>query len=178
MYHYNEIPENLFHYLLHKIETQIERVKQWVAQINGFGKQLVSERRSLDPIMYLMNALHHTDHCGHDDFILNRTRMVLAQKVIRWMKDFCAIDFWYDDTRSQEIISLYQQFYDHALQEIHILEQHESDAIECIETALLSKGLAKKEEYVVQELFEQDIITEKIYNIFLQEVHDEVWKAY
>lgn len=178
MYHYNEIPENLFHYLIHKIETQIERVKQWVAQINGFGKQLVSERRSLDPIMYLMNALHHTDHCGHDDFILNRTRMVLAQKVIRWMKDFCAIDFGYDDARSQEIILLYQQFYDHALQEIQVLEQHESNAIECIETALLSKGLAKKEEYVVQELYEQDIITEKIYNIFLQEVHDEVWKAY
>lgn len=94
------------------------------------------------------------------------------------MKDFCAIDFGYDDARSQEIILLYQQFYDHALQEIQVLEQHESNAIECIETALLSKGLAKKEEYVVQELYEQDIITEKIYNIFLQEVHDEVWKAY
>lgn len=94
------------------------------------------------------------------------------------MKDFCAIDFGYQDERSQDIIALYTQFYDHALAEIQRLEHDASDTIEHIETALLNKGLAKQEEHVIYELYEQEMITEKIYNVFLEEVHAEVWKKY
>jgi hypothetical protein len=82
MFRYNEIPENLYHYQLTKIELQASRVKSNDDQIRGFNKPLVEQKKSRDPILRLMGRLQHTDHCAHDEFILNRTRMVLATKVI------------------------------------------------------------------------------------------------
>lgn len=82
MFRYNEIPENLYHYQLTKIELQASRVKSNDEQIRGFNKPLVDQRSTRDPILWLMGWLQHTDHCVHDEFILNRTRVILASKVI------------------------------------------------------------------------------------------------
>jgi CPA1 family monovalent cation:H+ antiporter len=178
MFRYNEIPENLYHYQLTKIELQAARVKSNDDQIRWFNKPLEDKKNTRDPILRLMGKLQHTDHCAHDEFILNRTRVILASKVIAWMHTLQAIDFWYEDKRSAEIIERYQIFYDRALQQLKILEDEDEHIAICVESALLNKWLAKTEEIVIDELLHKEMITEKLHSMFMEEVESEVWKRY
>lgn len=178
MFRYNEIPENLYHYQLTKIELQSSRVKSNEDQIRGFNKPLIDHIHSRDPILWLMGRLQHTDHCTHDEFILNRTRVILASKVIEWMKTLAMINFWYDDKRTQWIIDRYQIFYDRAFEQIKKLEQADENIATSVESALLNKWLAKTEEIVIDELLHKEMITEKLHSQFMEEVEQEVWKRY
>jgi len=178
MFRYNEIPENLYHYQLTKIELQATRVKSNEEQIRGFNKPLVDLKTTRDPILWLMWRLQHTDHCTHDEFILNRTRVVLASKVITGMRQLQNIDFWYEDSRSSDIVERYQSFHDRALHQIQSLEQTDEHTAICVESALLNKWLAKTEELVIDELLHKEMITEKLHTMFMEEVDQEVWKAY
>lgn len=178
MFRYNEIPENLYHYQLTKIELQASRVKSNEDQIRWFNKPLVEQKNTRDPILRLMGRLQHTDHCTHDEFILNRTRVVLASKVITGMHELQKIDFWYTDLRSSEIIDRYQAFHDRALTQIQVLETDDEHIAICVESALLNKWLAKTEELVIDELLHKEMITEKLHAMFMEEVDQEVWKSY
>lgn len=178
MFRSNEIPENLYYYQLTKIELQAWRVKSNEEQIRWFNKPLTDNKKSRDPILLLMWRLQHTDHCLHDEFILNRTRVILAIKVIEWMKTLQSIDFWYEDQRTQSIIERYQTFHDRALAQIQTLEQNDEHVAICVESALLNKWLAKTEELVIDELLHKEMITEKLHSMFMEEVETEVWKRY
>jgi len=178
MFRYNEIPENLYHYQLTKIELQATRVKSNDEQIRWFNKPLVDQKKTRDPILRLMGRLQHTDHCTHDEFILNRTRVILASKVIAWMHSLQLIDFWYEDKRSAEIVTRYQTFHDRALHQLKILEQADEHIAICVESALLNKWLAKTEEIVIDELLHKEMITQKLHSMFMEEVEHEVWKKY
>jgi hypothetical protein len=82
MYAYNEMSENLFHYLLGKIDTQISRVTRSSSQIRGFDKPEHLKKRHRDPIIRLIHLLQYTNYCTHDAYIINRTRVVVTSKVI------------------------------------------------------------------------------------------------
>lgn len=178
LFRYNEIPENLYHYQLTKIELQTSRVKSNLDQIRWFNKPLIQRSHRWDPILWLMSKLQHTDHCSHDEFILNRTRMVLSEKVMDGMKQMKAIDFGYEDLYSDDIINRYEQFYHHAVTQLQILEQEDESIAICVESALLNKWLAKTEEHVIDDLLKKEIITEKLHSLFMDEVDSEVWKTY
>lgn len=178
LFRYNEIPENLYHYQLTKIELQAWRVKSGLEQIRWFKKPLQDGRKSRDPILWLITRLQHTDHSCHDEFILNRTRLVLSQKVIDGMKELQKIDFGYEDNYSDAIVNLYQDFHDHALLQLQELEQADEAVAVCVESALLNKWLAKTEEHVINKLLHKEMITEKLHGIFMEEIDEEVRKKY
>lgn len=173
MFHYNEIPENLYHYMEGKIAQQSSRVRKGKKQIRWFDKPIEQKRKTRDPVKRLLGILEYTSHDDHDDYILNRTRMIVTSKVLESLEIFQNIDFGYDKKQINPIIALYTKFNQRALQQHQAILSQEH-----IESILLNKGLAKTEEHVIADLLAKDMITEKLYQKFTQEIEDEIHREY
>lgn len=179
MFKYNEVPENLFHYMMRKIDVQDARIRKWSNQIRGFKKwEYIRSRNKRDPIIRLIDSLHSTKDCCHDSYIISRTRLIVTSKVIQALNDFREIDFWYDPSMIEAPMKLYQKFQYNAHREINYLKIQDDQEIDGIDSILLNKWLAKTEELVIKDLLHKDMITEKIYKHFMDEVEEEVLRTY
>lgn len=179
MFKYNEIPENLYHYMMRKIDVQESRIRAGSNQIRWFKKwDLLLPANKRDPIMRLISTLHSMTDCCHDSYIISRTRLIVTSKVVQALWDLCDIDFWYDPEMLEKPMKLYQKFHYNAHQEINHLKAHDDHEIDDIDSILLNKWLAKTEELVIKDLLHKDMITDKIYKHFMQEVEEEVLRKY
>lgn len=179
MFKYNEVPENLFHYMMRKIDVQESRIRKWSNQIRWFKKwEYIRSRNKRDPIIKLIDSLHSTKDCCHDSYIISRTRLIVTSKVIQSLNDFRVIDFGYEPSMIEAPIKLYQKFHYNAHREINYLKIQDDQEIDTIDSILLNKWLAKTEELVIKDLLHKDMITEKIYRHFMDEVEEEVLRTY
>lgn len=178
MFMYNEMSENLYHYMGSKIDTQISRVKSGDEQIRWFDKPEYMKTRFRDPIIRLMHILQHTKRCTHDSYIINRTRVIVTNKVLEWLTMFHKIDFGYTSDALSNVQDLYRQFNQRANQEIADLKIHDDKEVDLIDGILLNKWLAKTEEHIIHDLLNKYIITEKLYDKFMEEIEDEILRTY
>lgn len=179
MFKYNEIPENLYHYMMRKIDVQESRLRLGTKQIRWFKKwDYLRAKSKWDPIMRLIDTLHSTNNCCHDSYIISRTRLIVTSKVIESLWDLRDIDFWYDPEMLEAPMKLYQKFHYNAHREINHLKIEWDNEIDDIDSILLNKWLAKTEEIVIKDLLHKDMITEKIYKHFMNEVEEEVSRKY
>lgn len=170
MFTYNEIPENLYHYMHWKITQQVARVRQNKQQIRGFDKPTECKKTGFDPIMWLISLLERTNYTTNESYIIHRTRLIVTSKVIEALESFWTLDFWYDKQQTQPIITLYKKFNQRARESLWEVED--------IESILLNKWLAKTEEHVIADLLAKDMITEKLYQKFTKEIEEEVLRSY
>jgi hypothetical protein len=179
MFKYNEIPENLYHYMMRKIDVQESRLRSGTKQIRWFKKwDHLRTKSKWDPIMRLIDTLHSTNDCCHDSYIISRTRLIVTSKVIESLGDLRDIDFWYDPEMLEAPMKLYQKFHYNAHREINYLKIEWDHEIDDIDSILLNKWLAKTEEIVIKDLLHKDMITDKIYKHFMNEVEEEVSRKY
>lgn len=179
MFKYNEVPENLYHYMMRKIDVQESRIRKWSKQIRWFKKwEHISSRNKRDPIIWLIDTLHTKKWSCHDSYIISRTRLIVTSKVIQALNDLRAIDFWYDSSMIENPMKLYQKFHYNAHREINYLKIQDDHEIDTIDSILLNKWLAKTEELVIKDLLHKDMITEKIYKHFMDEIEEEVLRTY
>jgi len=184
MYMYNEIPEHLFNYLDQKIERQILRVEKDQPQITPAHTKKKEKKKKIpyssrDPIKLLTGWLQYTKHNQHDKYIINRTKASISQKVVDELDAYRKTPFGYDTiTPILAISKLYTQFNEKAHHEIAVIQKNTPNLIKNINSILLDKWLIKKEEDMVRDLYEKEIITHKIYKQFMHEIEEEVLKTY
>ena len=178
MFAYNEIPEHLYHYLLAKIEKQLNRVERDIPQIRGLNKPDHLKLSSRDPVKRCISHVLTTQHSQHDCYVINRTKYIVTSKVIEWLATLRQIDFGYDMAKIDEVSSLYQAFHDKAYDEIQEIKQCNPQLVDQINSILLNKGLVKTEEHIINDLLAKEIITHKLRQYFMNEVECEVLKKY
>ncbi len=178
MFAYNEVTEQVYHERKAKIEKQISRVEWWLPQIRWFKTSTDITPQSRDPIERLVRWLSKCKDSRHNEYIISRTKYIISSKVIENLERLRAIDFWYDKTYVDDVIDLYQKFHTNASQEIDELMATDSETIEQINRTLLNKWLMRSEEKLIKDLYHKEMITEKIYQKFMEEIDEEVWKEY
>lgn len=178
MYTYNEVTEQVYHERKAKIEKQISRVEWWLPQIRWFKTSTDISPKSWDPIERLVRQLSKCKDSHHNEYIISRTKYIITAKVIENLEKLRKIDFWYDKRYVNDVIDLYQKFNTNASQEIDKLMSTNSETIEKINRTLLNKWLMRSEEKLIKDLYHKEMITEKIYQQFMEEIDEEVWKKY
>ena len=178
MYAYNEVPEQIYHERKAKIEKQIARVEAGLPQIRGFKTSTDISPVSRYPIERIVRRLHTCKNTHHNEYIIERTKYILCAKVIENLEALKKIDFGYDSIVIQRVIDLYKKFHDNARREIQELVATDNDVIERINTRLLNKWLMRSEEKLIKDLYHKEMITQKIYQQFMEEIDEEVWKGY
>ncbi len=179
MYKYNEISEEIHFSRTAKIETQAARVQSGNPQIRWFKSSTDIKPTSWYPIERLMYYLSRCDKGdSHNEYVISRTKYIVTQNVLNDLERLKQTDFWYDKKHIVKIIDLYKKFHENARQEMSELWVKDEEFVDSINAHLLNKSIIKSEEKLIEELYHKDMITEKIYLQFVEEIDDEIWKTH
>ncbi|MDP2090133.1 MAG: cation:proton antiporter [Candidatus Gracilibacteria bacterium] len=166
---YNEIDENNFKYILRKIEREIEKINH-----DHLKLIKISEKEDdYDFFSKIFLKLYQKESTYIDSYIRNRTRLIITRKVIKELRSLSEIDFGFDRSLFDEIIELYAAFNKHADEErIKLFSDHKV-TINAIESNLINKSLLKLEENLIDDLYNKEIITPKLYMRFIDDIDEE-----
>ena len=171
LFYYNEIWEHNFKYILRKIEKQMERIEHDHSQLRSISHR----KNDYDVLSKLVISVYKKKSTDLDAYIRNRTRMIITRKVIKELRELAEIDFWFDKQVFEEIIELYSAFNKNADEKrIKLLSTHKS-SINAIESRLANKSLLKLEEKVINDLYNKEIITPKLYIRFKENIEKEMY---
>lgn len=126
--------------------------------------------------MYWLTKFDQDDE--HNDYIISRSKFIITQNVISDLNSLAEIDFGYDKKHLRKVIELYESFHKNAQDEMQEYGAKDEDFANSINEHLLNKSIIKSEEQLIEELYHKDMITEKIYQQFVQEMDDEIWRKH
>ncbi len=173
LFHYNEIDENNFKYILRKINRQIERVEWWNEQLS---KVKNIKYKDYDIFQKLVSKFDKEEVTDVNVYIRNRTKIVITRKVIKELNELKKIDFWFDNAVFDGVIELYNNFNKIAEDKKQEIILKNNIIIENLESELYNKSLLKLEEKVINDLYEKEIITPKLHIKFIDEIEEAIYK--
>lgn len=171
LFTYNEISEKNFKYILTKINRQIERLEEWKPQLKTIAEDKVLE----DVFQKVVTMFSSYKNTYIDDYVKNRTKVVISRKVVKELTALKEIDFWFDKTLFDEIIEIYQKFFDIAKDKKDKILEENKHIVSILEARLVNKSLVKLEENIVDDLYSKEIINTKLYNKFKDEIEEEIY---
>lgn len=172
LFAYNEIWEKSFRVILGKINRQIERLENWRTQL----KINASEKSDKDIFERFYDYIIWDKISFVDEYIINRTKVIITRKVIKELNELSKIDFGFDKKLFDEIIKVYETFNNTANERMEKSFKKNPNEISVIEAKLVTKSLLKLEESVINDLFTKWIITPKIYAKFDEEIENWIFK--
>jgi GMP synthase PP-ATPase subunit len=102
-----------------------------------------------------------------DKYMRSRTRVIITRKVVKELKNLQQIQFGFDSSLYDDVISLYDEFHTSAKDKKEEIKNIHNISILALEAKLADKSLLKIEEKVIEDLFKKEIITPKLYLRFL-----------
>lgn len=168
---HNEIDERNFKYILRKITKQIERVESEKPQL----REISNREDDYDIFQRLAIYLYKNSSSDVDTYIRNRTRVIITRKVIKELKELSKIDFWFDNSIFEETIEIYKNFNNFAENKKVSILCKNPKIIKKLEIWLLSKSLLNLEENLLNDFYNKEIITQKLYLKFKEEVEENIY---
>lgn len=169
---YNEIDEKNFKHILNKITRQVERLEAWEPQL----KDIAEIPQEYDIFQKALKRISHNSLDFTDMYIKNRTKVVITRKVIKELEQLRSINFWFNTSAFDEIITLYSHFNKLAQERRNEIFAQNKSSILMMEAKLADKSLLKLEERVIEDLYEKEIITPKLFLRFMEEIEKEIYK--
>jgi len=169
LFSYNEIPRESFGYILRKITRQIERVSAGKPQLKS-----ESEKSEID-IFEKLTSPSVVQHFS-DLYIRYRTQVIITRKVIKDIRQVRAIDFGFSPRCYDEILGVYEMFNTQANEQKDKIFQAHRVEISVLEAKLTEKSLLKAEENLIEDLYNKEIITPKLYANFIDTIENGIQK--
>lgn len=133
-------------------------------------------KNELNIFEQVMEYIHGDRDNFIDQYMRNRTRVIITRKVIKELKTLRNINFGFDHLFFDEVIELYQEFHDTAKKKKEGIRKIHNISILSLEARLADKSLLKIEEKVIEDLFKKEIITPKLYFKFQEDIEQEILK--
>jgi hypothetical protein len=149
----------------------MERVEHDDSQL----RKISNKENDYDFLSKFIVSIYKRTSTDLDAYIRNRARVIITRKVIKEIRVLSEIDFGFDKSVFDEIISLYASFNKSADEKrIQIFSNHRA-TINAIESRLVNKSLLKLEEKVVKDLYNKEIITPKLFIKFMDDIEHEMY---
>lgn len=161
---YNEIDEKNFKYLLVRIQDKMRKLESW-------SKQIIDLRDEYNYNIFEKIALLFVKNKKTDTYVRKRSLRISIWRVLKELKEMKKIDFWFDTEVYDEIIWVYNEEYK-KLREYNF--EVTKDFIN-IENKLFEKSIIKNSEYTLNDLKNKWIMTDKLYNIFLEKLENKIY---
>lgn len=172
LFHYNEINEKNFKYVLGKLARQIERLESGNEQLRSISGEMYVPDFFEKIVAYFGWSVSHYS----DIYIRNRAKAIVTRKVIKELQELKKVEFGFDTKVFDEVIELYENFNTTANQKMReVFDEHKATMLS-LESRLANKSLLKLEEHIVQDLYEKEIITPKLYVKFKEDIEAEMYK--
>lgn len=160
---FNEIDERNFKHLLVRFENKIKKLEN--------AEDLVIS----DSDNYTYNFFEKWTNIFRrpkesDRFIRNRARKITIKKVLKELNLLKKIDFWFDSSHFDEVISIYNTIYENIKK-----ETSSNDDLTKLENNLFEKSLLKTTANTINELRNKWIIDQKLYDLFSEKIEDRIY---
>jgi len=172
MFHYNEIDEKNFKYILRKVNRQIERVELWNEQLSNI-KDIT--HKDYDIFEKILSKFDKDLQSDFNLYLRSRARIVITRKVIKELKIIKEIDFWFSKDIFDDTTEMYKKFNEIAQNKKNELLAKNINKISELETKLYNKSLLKLEKKIVNDLFEKEIITPKLHLKFIDDIEQDIY---
>ncbi len=160
---YNEIDEKNFKYLLVRIQDKMRKLENW-------SKKIIDLRDDYRNNIFEKFALKFIKRRKTDTYIRKRSLRISVWRVLNELKEMKKIDFWFNNEVYDEIISIFNTEYKY-LREYN--SEVTKDFID-LENRLFEKSIIKTSEHSINELKKKWIITDKLYNIFMERLEEKI----
>lgn len=109
-------------------------------------------------------------------FMRTRARLVMTDSAIKGLIVFEGIDFIAGRKEFKEIKDLYVGFYDKAKMKHTQLFIADKELLIEFDSHLANKSLLKQQEIIVEDLFQKEIISPKLYIRFKEEIEEKIYE--
>jgi len=170
LFMYNEIDEDNYTILLWKIKRQQDRLESWLSQFRWNNKSFDDKN-----IFEKFKEKSFEKESPINKYIRNRAKTIILKKTIKDLKSLWSIDFHFDSKYFDKIIKLYEELLnDSKIKLDRLLDEHKTTLMS-LETKLSEKTLLRLEESIINELYEKEIITPKLYHKFIEDIDEEIY---
>lgn len=171
LFMYNQINEHIYRHYLHKLDKQTKRIEQGLQQVKSLEEKHVDVDYDL---LDKLNTFFAGSNKHNDSYVKNRTKRIIASKVIKELKHLKGELTFYIGTCFDEVIELYEKF--HAMADAKCVTFYAEDKnyVGHMNEVLTNKRLIQIEEKIAAELFEKEMISPKIYQMFVAQLEEEV----
>lgn len=162
---YNEIDEKNFKFLLVRIQAKLRKLENGSIKVIDFEDDYVLN-------IFEKIALFFQKKKKSDDYIRKRSTRICIWKALNELKGMKKIDFWFDEIYFQEVIELFENEY-------KSLRKYNSEVTKDfidLENTLFERSILKTSEYTITELKKKWIMTDKLYNIFIERLEERIYK--
>lgn len=171
---YNELSEREFKILLRKVESQIRRTEAGQSQIKKEGE--VDTPDIFETFTnYFSGLLHKKDDPILSRFMRTRARLVTADKALNGLIIFECVDFIAGRKEFKEIKELYTGFRENARAEHTKFFETDRELFLTFDCRLTDKSLLKTQELIIEDLFQKEIISAKLYSKFMEEIEEKIY---
>lgn len=162
---YNEIDEKNFKILLVRIQDKMRKLESGKMRIID----LVDDYQEN---LFEKIALSFIKQKKSDIYIRKRTTRIYIWKSINELKEMRKIDFWFDIWVYDEIIWIFETEY----KKLRKYNSEVNKDFIKLENKLFEKSIIKTSEYTISELKKKWIMTDKLYNIFMEKLEEKIYK--
>lgn len=171
LFRYNEIDEYVFKYMIRTIDRKIEILEDWEEWAKS--KWTTIEIKLIDK---LLNYIYTRKDNIVYKYIKYRTKYIISNKIIHELQHLKKIDWWFEKTVFDEVISHYQEFWDKNKQKMEDLYSENKTLIDHLDLRLTKKSLIKFEEKTLNTLYSKQYLTQKLYVEFSDQIEAKISK--
>lgn len=133
LFELNEIDEGNFKIIFHKIIRQIERLEESKPQLRG-GKK---DENDYDLFEKMVMCVRKERKNIEDKYIRNRAKLIITKQVIENLEEMRKNDFGFNDQVFQEVIDMYQSFFEVAKAKKLKIEKEQRKTVDGLESCLI-----------------------------------------
>lgn len=160
---YDEIDEKNFKFLLVRIQDKIRKLENWSIKI-------IDLEDNYKYNLFEKIALKFIKNKKSDTYIRKRSTRICIWKAMNELKIMKKIDFWFDNFVYDEIFSIFD--FEYKKLRKYNLEVNK-DFIN-LENKLFERSIIKTSEYTINDLNKKWIMTDKLYNIFMERLEKKI----
>jgi CPA1 family monovalent cation:H+ antiporter len=176
LYHHNEVNESVYKRLTGKLQLQLEAVEAGNLEpnmsIHTDGKDIFESlaakfRKFFKP---------ETESVRIDNLLMYyRAQTIIARKVVKELEslDRSSAEHIFNADALSNVLSLYGSFRNQSEKKMNDLASSNRDNYDVLSHKLAAYGVHKIEENILKELFENQLITPKLYITLREQLHKQ-----
>ncbi len=173
LYHHNEVNEAVFRRLSGKLQLQMEEVERGNLEPN---MSLHTDNKDVFEVMaaYLRRLTHKETETEKIDnlYMYYRAQAIISRKVLKELSnlDEKSAEHIFSKDALNHVTELYTTFRTQSERKMNEIASQHKDRYEALAKELAVHGVHKIEEHVLNELFERQLITPKLYITLSEEL--------
>ncbi len=167
LYHYDEVSEFVFKRIMHKLSLQLESIER--GDIESSARIHTDGAGDIIDSIVMRIAAFFSPRSKEDKFLDSymyyRAQAIVSRKVLKELGELSSDDAESIFTKEayEHAIYIYNSFRDQTKSKIDLMSNECPAVVEKIERDLAVRGVEKVEEKTLDELYERELVTPKLY---------------